>query len=161
MTFSKLKIGIITISNTRTIESDRSGPAVVHELKILGFTNFETALVKDDVPMIQSELLRMSEICAAIFTSGGTGFSPPDVTPEATLQVIERQANSISEFMRSEGLKHSSYSHLSRGICGIRGKCLIVNLPGSPKASTESLVSIAHLLEPIISQLQGEPCSAH
>jgi molybdenum cofactor synthesis domain-containing protein len=91
-----------------------------------------------------------------ILTTGGTGLSPRDVTPEATAEVIDRQVPGISEFIRIEGLQHTEKSMLSRGISGIRKKSLIINLPGSPKGARESLNTVLKILPHAVSMLKGE-----
>lgn len=153
-------IGVITVSDSRSAgtNEDLSGPAVLAALRELGYAEFETAIVPDDPNRIQGAILRMCGNCQAVFTTGGTGFTPRDVTPEATLPLLERRADNLSELMRLRGLEKTPLSHLSRGIAGINGSTLIVNLPGSPKAAREGIEALAPLLPAILSALAGEGC---
>ena len=113
-------------------------------------------LVADDLdPLI--ELLRTRcEEANLIITTGGTGFGPRDNTPEATRAVIEREAPGLSEAMRAESLKHTPMGMISRGVCGIRADCLVVNLPGSPKAVDESFAVIKPVLPHVVDLLAGK-----
>jgi molybdenum cofactor synthesis domain-containing protein len=114
--------------------------------------------VRDEIDEIRGAILDLCGSCAAVFTTGGTGFSPRDVTPEATLPLIERRADSLAELMRLRGLEHTPFSHLSRGICGVHGSTLVVNLPGSPKGAAQGIEALAPLLPAILSALGGEGC---
>ena len=145
-----IRAAVLTISDrsSRGEREDVSGPALANEIKKLGWDLIETGLVPDDQDAIKSVLVRW---CSAqqidlILTTGGTGFSPRDVTPEATLAVIERSAPGLAEAMRSESLKTTPHAMLSRAVAGIRNRTLIVNLPGSPRAATENLAVIAPVL---------------
>jgi len=152
------RIGVITVSDTRDASSDFSGPAVVEALSTLGYREVETRLVRDEIPEIQAAIRAMAGECRAVFTTGGTGFTPRDVTPEATTPLIDRWAHSLVELMRLRGLEQTPFSHLSRGIAGIHGSTLVVNLPGSPKGARQGIEAIGHLLPPILSALEGEGC---
>jgi molybdenum cofactor synthesis domain-containing protein len=152
------KIGILVVSDSRSLGTDSSGPRVVERLFELGFYQHERKICKDEVAEIKSSLLELCHSCAIIFTVGGTGFAPRDVTPEATLLLIERRADSLSELIRAKGLEKTPYSHLSRGIAGIRGQTLIVNLPGSPDGAADGVAAIGHLLPAIQSALAGDAC---
>ena len=154
-------IGVLTVSDSRTLETDASGPAVIDALKQLGFEHFVRDIVPDDIDLIQRALTAMALDCRAIFTTGGTGFSPRDLTPEATAPLLTRWANNLVELMRLRGLEDTPYSHLSRGIAGMIGQTLVVNLPGSPKGAREGIEALAPLLPSILGSLQGESCSAH
>ncbi len=149
------RIGILTVSDTRTEATDLSGPAAEEVLRAIGFASFERAICRDQVEEIQSAISSLCASCDAVFTTGGTGFSPRDVTPEATAPLLERRADSLCELMRLHGLEKTSFSHLSRGIAGVRGKTLIVNLPGSPGGARDGVHAIGHLLEPILEALGG------
>lgn len=137
------KIGILTISDRGASGEyeDRSGPLIA---QIIGsrteWVVSHHAVIPDELPTITGTL---REWCRQgddlILTSGGTGFSPRDVTPEATRSVIEREAPGIAEALRAESLKFTRHAMLSRAVAGIRGRTLIINLPGSPKAVRENL----------------------
>jgi molybdenum cofactor synthesis domain-containing protein len=149
---------VITVSDSRSEADDLSGPAVVNALQEHGFTSFSTTIVRDEIPEIQRSIKEMANDCRAIFTTGGTGFSPRDVTPEATAPLLDRWAHNLVELMRLRGLETTPMSHLSRGIAGIRGSTLIVNLPGSPRGAREGVEALAPLLPAILSALAGEGC---
>lgn len=123
---------------------DGAGPLVASLLEEAGYQVLETGLVPDEQPEIEAALVRLAgEVGAAlVITTGGTGFSPRDVTPEATLAVCERLTPGIPEAMRAASLAVTPRSMLSRGAAGIRGRTLIVNLPGSPKAARENLEAV-------------------
>jgi molybdopterin adenylyltransferase len=154
------RVGVITVSDSRSAgkAEDVSGPTVVGTLRQLGYQSFTTCIVPDEVSHIQSEIDKLAKECWAVFTTGGTGFAPRDVTPEATAPLLSKRADNLTELMRLRGLEKTPLAHLSRGIAGIRGNCLIVNLPGSPKAARECLEAIAPLLRHIRSALHGEGC---
>ena len=138
------------MSDTRSAETDLSGPAAVKALRAQGFEEFEVRLVRDEIDEIRAAIIDLSEMCHAVFTTGGTGFSPRDVTPEATAPLLDRRADNLSEHMRMKGLAYTPLSYLSRGICGMRGRCLIVNLPGSPKGAQQGIIVLGPLLGPIL-----------
>ncbi|HRK22173.1 MAG TPA: MogA/MoaB family molybdenum cofactor biosynthesis protein [Fimbriimonadaceae bacterium] len=155
------RIGILTVSDSRSAgqEEDLSGPAMQAALAELGYQEFEVDLVPDEVPAIQKAILELCETCAAVFTTGGTGFTPRDVTPEATAPLLEKRADSLMELVRLRGLEFTKLSHISRGVAGVRGSVLIVNLPGSPKAVRQGIEALAPLLPELLSALAGERCS--
>ncbi len=146
------------VSDTRTLESDTSGPAVQSALAKIGFEDVVRRLCTDDPGPIKTNVIELCDECGVVFTVGGTGFSRRDITPQATQELIERQADSISELIRLKGLEHTPFSHLSRGIAGIRGNTLIVNLPGSPAGAAQGVEAIAALLPAILAGLSGEEC---
>ncbi len=114
-------------------------------------------LLPDEFDQIRDRLETWtdSEDCDAVFTSGGTGLSPRDVTPEATRSIIEKEVPGLAELMRAEGTKNTPLAALSRGVVGVRKRKLIVNLPGSPRGARESLESIVKVLPHAIDQIQG------
>ncbi len=152
------RIGILTVSDTRTLDDDLSGPAVEGALRASGFSDFERRIVRDEVAEIQEAILSLAEACQAVFTTGGTGFTPRDVTPEATAEILTRQADCIAELIRLKGLEHTLFSYLSRGVAGIVGSTLVVNLPGSPAGARQGVIAVTHLINPILSALGGDGC---
>ncbi len=157
---TQIRAIVITVSDacSRGEREDASGAALVQLLRDVGAEIVATKVVSDDLaPLI--DLLRESaenNIANLIVTTGGTGFSPRDNTPEATLAVIEREAPGLAEAMRMETLKQTPMAMISRGVCGIRAKTLIINLPGSPKAVRESFAVIAPVLNHAIALLAGQ-----
>lgn len=154
-----MRVFILTVSDSVSSgkTEDRSGPAVVARCRELGWEIVSTEVIADDFTALQTLLRRTADADAAdvILTTGGTGFGPRDVTPEATNEVAERLAPGLAELMRSEGLKKTKLAVLSRGVAAIRAKSIIVNLPGSPKGAVESLDAIAALLPHAIQVLHG------
>jgi molybdopterin adenylyltransferase len=148
MSGPSFRAGVITVSDRvhAGVYEDKSGPAAVTGLTALGFAIAGAAVVPDEAEQISAVLLDWSTRVDLIVTTGGTGCAPRDVTPEATLRVIERLAPGIAEKMRIAGGEFEPRSWLSRGVAGLRGACLIVNLPGSPKGVRESLDAVGTLL---------------
>ncbi len=149
---------VLTISDSafQGSREDLSGPAVAQRLKAAGFKVVHSSILPDELDQIQARIIECAEITRMIVTTGGTGVAARDVTPEATKGVIERQIEGIPERMRSEGSKKTPLAALSRGICGIRGKSLILNLPGNPAGATESLDSVSSLLAHVLDLLDGK-----
>ena len=154
-----MRVSVLTISDSVSSgkSEDRSGPAVVARCKELGWQIVASAVVPDERVAIEGYLTKVSESHGTdlILTSGGTGLGPRDVTPEATMAVAERLIPGFSELMRAEGAKKTPRAILSRGVAGIRGTSMIVNLPGSPRGAVESLDAIADLLPHAIAVLHG------
>ena len=154
-----ITVGIIVASDAGAAgeRKDKSGPAAAKTVAKIGGLTLDTAIVPDDADKLAETMRRMADESDydLILTSGGTGFSPKDVTPEATLAVIERQAPGLAEAMRAASLQKSPHAMLSRGVAGIRGKSLIINLPGSPKAVQECLEAILPALPHGIEVLRG------
>jgi molybdenum cofactor synthesis domain-containing protein len=157
---SIITAGIIIASDAGAAgqRQDKSGPAAAKTLQSIGVLAVETVIVPDDIEQLAQTMRRMADQCAydLILTSGGTGFSPRDITPEATLSVIERQAPGLAEAMRAASLAVSPHAMLSRAVAGIRGRSLIINLPGSPKAVRECLAAILPALPHGIEVLRGQ-----
>ncbi|MBI4835489.1 MAG: molybdopterin adenylyltransferase [Planctomycetes bacterium] len=146
-----MKVGIITVSDKGFAgkREDVSGPVIKDIIKsILDVQSIEYALVPDEIKKISAKLIEFSDKkrCNLILTTGGTGFSPRDVTPEATLKVIEKMVPGIPETIRQKTLKKTPFAMLSRAVAGIRGKSFIINFPGSPKAVKECL----EVIEPVL-----------
>lgn len=162
-----IRVGVLTISDkcSRGEREDLSGPAVKAALPSDKFVVVLEAVVPDDKKTITETLRRWCDEydCSVILTTGGTGFSPRDVTPEATGKVLDRLAPNISQFLLWEGLKQTPFAVLSRGVAGIRGATLIVNLPGSPSGAsdgTQSLVPLLpHAVDVLNVQETGHPTS--
>jgi molybdenum cofactor synthesis domain-containing protein len=154
-------VGVLTISDlgAQGRREDVSGETIKEIVtERLGAEVAEYEIVPDERELIETILVEWADVSKVdlILTTGGTGFSPRDVTPEATQAVIERQAPGLAEAMRSQGLKKTPHAMLSRAVAGIRGTTLIVNLPGSPKAVRESLEVILPALPHAIEILRGQ-----
>lgn len=154
--------GVLTVSDrcSEGICEDLSGKEIAEMLKSLGTTKIYR-IVPDDKERISNELIYMCDTVKAdvIFTTGGTGFSPRDVTPEATRAVCERDVPGIPEAIRAESFKITPKAMLSRATAGIRGKSLIINLPGSPKAVRESLGIVIPVLPHAVEIMSGKKIS--
>ena len=141
---------VLTISDKGSAgeREDLSGPAVREMLEGAGYETVHTAIIPDEQKRIEGELIKCADELdiALVVTSGGTGFSPRDVTPEATLAVCGRMAPGIPEAMRLESLRITNRAVLTRQQAGIRGRTLIINLPGSPKAAKENLAAVIDAL---------------
>ena len=155
-----LRFGVLTISDrsARGERADLSGPALADFVHARGWIVSQTGVVADEREAIASRLI---EWCAradvdVILTTGGTGFAPRDVTPEATRSVVERDAPGLAETMRARSLSVTPHAMLTRAVAGIRGRTLIVNLPGSPKGAIESLGYIANVLEHAVQLLRED-----
>jgi molybdopterin adenylyltransferase len=149
---------VLTISDScaRGEKTDASGPAVVQELEQHSFQIIGRDVVPDEREIIQNKLIEWCSKARLVVTTGGTGIAPRDVTPEATRAVCDRVVEGIAEHMRSEGMHKTRFSALSRGVCGIRGKSLILNLPGSPAGAVESLQAVIDLLPHALDLLAGK-----
>ena len=150
---------VITVSDKgfRGEREDTSGPALCEMLREQGWQVVHTAMVPDEKDMIRRELITCADEkgIALILTTGGTGFSPRDITPEATLSVVERLCPGIPEAMRAESMKITPHGCLSRETAGIRKRSLIINLPGSRKASTENLAAVLKPIRHGVEMLQS------
>ncbi|MGH2537438.1 MAG: MogA/MoaB family molybdenum cofactor biosynthesis protein [Candidatus Promineifilaceae bacterium] len=160
-----IAVGLLTVSDraARGEYEDQSGPFLAEELKRqTDWRLLLPAVVPDDAEAIRQALLAWCDQGAdLILTTGGTGFAPRDVTPEATAAVIQRPAPGIAEALRAESLKITRHAMLSRAVAGIRGRTLIINLPGSPKAVREALGVLLPILPHALEQLLGKDEAGH
>jgi len=155
-----IKFAILTISDRSAagIREDLSGPALVGAVENAGWVVSSQAIIPDDFQQIVDQLAAWAD-CGeyqVILTTGGTGFSPRDITPEATAAVIERQAPGLAESMRAESMKITPHAMLSRAAAGIRKSTLIINLPGSPKGALENFRVIAPVLPHAVQLLEND-----
>lgn len=137
---------------------DVSGPSVRARLEQLGWRVAVCEAVPDEMAQISARVAALADSneVAAIFTTGGTGVAPRDVTPEATRRVLDREIPGLAELMRAEGRKSTPLAALSRAVAGARGRTLIVNLPGSPQGALESLNAIVEMAPHILDLLRGD-----
>ena len=148
---------VLTISDSSYVgkREDVSGPAIVRELEAANFKVVHTSILPDEKDAIAARLIECSELTRLVVTTGGTGIAARDVTPEATMGVIERRIVGVEEKMRQEGAKKTPFAALSRGVCGVRGKTLLLNLPGSPTAAVESFRAVIGVLPHALELLDG------
>lgn len=153
-----IRAAIITVSDTRRAEDDLSGRVVSEILSGHGMSVDVALIISDEPGPLREKLIELSDrgYIDLIITSGGTGFGPRDNTPEATREVIEREAPGLAEAMRRETAIKTPLSMLSRAVCGIRRNVLILNLPGSPKGARECLEVIMPVLGHAVALLRGE-----
>lgn len=149
---------VLTISDSSAAgqRQDLSGPAIVRELEAAGFKVVHTSVLPDEKDAIAARLIECSEITRLVVTTGGTGIAARDVTPEATLAVCDRVIEGLAERMRTQGARKTPFAALSRGVCGVRGKALLLNLPGSPAAAVESLQAVIAILPHALDLLDGK-----
>jgi len=156
-----LRIAVLTVSDrsSRGEREDLSGPALEKAVVEKGWSVTETSIVPDEKQEIQAILVRWTSNDSAdvILTTGGTGFAPRDITPEAIKEIIDRETPGLVEVMRAESLKITKHAILSRSAAGIREKTLIINFPGSPKAAIENFEVIAPVLEHAVQLLRDDP----
>ena len=154
-----INAAVLTISDSVSAgtRADRSGPAVRERLEQLGWRVSVMEVIPDESDEISARLATLADGAqvAAIFTTGGTGLAPRDVTPEATRTVLHREIPGFGELMRARGREATPLASLSRSLAGTRGSVLIVNLPGSPKGAVESLDAIVELVPHVLELLQG------
>jgi molybdopterin adenylyltransferase len=145
----------VSDSSSRGEREDLSGPALVDLLKRHKFEVVATEVVPDDRTHIENALLQLAEKARLVVSTGGTGLAQRDVTPEATTAVCERMVDGIAERMRLEGSKKTPFAALSRGLCGVRGHALILNVPGSPKGAVECLEAVIDIVPHALQILSG------
>ncbi len=149
---------VVTVSDAcaRGERVDVSGPAVAAALQKSGFEVVTRETLPDDSIKIQNLLIRLAGEVQLVVTTGGTGVAPRDVTPDATIAVCDRLIEGVGEIMRAQGIKKTPFAALSRGVCGVRGATLILNLPGSPAGAVESLEAVIELVPHALNLLQGK-----
>src|SRR5579862_3694076 len=152
------RAAVLTVSDScaRGERNDLSGPAVSRALQEHHFAVVETRIVADDHTAIQKAIVDLARKVRLVVTTGGTGISTRDVTPEATRSVCGRMLDGVSERMRREGEKKTPFAALSRGMCGVCGTSLVLNLPGSPGGAVESLQAVVEVLPHAIQILAGK-----
>jgi len=154
-----IRTAVLTVSTSvsRREREDLSGPALAAAADAAGCEVLAMEVVPDDFALIEDRLHHfVGEGFDLVFTTGGTGLTPNDITPEATLAVIEREAPGFAEAMRAEGLKYTPMGILTRGVSGIAGQTLIVNFPGSPKAVDQLFGVLAPTLKHVVRTLRGD-----
>jgi molybdopterin adenylyltransferase len=158
---SRVRAGILTISDkgAQGLRQDESGRVVAQLLEGRGYTVAKHAIIPDESDQIARILRNWAddEHLALIITSGGTGLTPRDVTPQATMLVIDYEVPGMAEAMRAESLKKTPHAMLSRAVVGVRGTCLIINLPGSPHGARENLEAVLPALDHGLAKLAGDP----
>ena len=158
-----IRFGILTLSDrsSQGEREDASGPALARLVQAQGWSVTKQQILPDDESAIRELLIEWADSneTDVILTTGGTGFSPRDVTPEATCAVIDREAPGLAEAMRAESLKITPHAMLSRIVTGIRKKTLIINLPGSPKGAVENLQVVLPVIPHAVQLLRNDPNS--
>jgi len=152
------RAAIITVSDSAAAgtSEDVSGPVARNALEAIGFTIASVSVIPDGVESVSAELERLAETVSLIVTTGGTGLSPRDLTPEGTRAVLDREIPGMAEAMRADTYGKVPFGMLSRGVSGLRGTCVIVNLPGSPKAVDEGLSVIGPVLVHAVEIASGD-----
>ena len=156
-----MKTAVITVSDgvSEGTREDTSGDLLAELLEAEGY-EVERRVVPDERDAVAEAIAELAEECAVVLTTGGTGLGPRDVTPEATLEVLERLAPGIAEAIRADSIAKTPHALLSRGVAGVRGQALVVNLPGSPGGCRDGFEVLRPALEHAVSLLAGEP-TAH
>lgn len=160
------RAGIITVSDkgSQGKREDVSGPAIAEMLAGAAISIEKTIIIPDEVHQISQTIIQFADVekLDLILTTGGTGVSPRDLTPDATLKVIDKEIPGMAEAMRFSSMKATPHAMISRAVAGIRGRSLIINLPGSPKGAKENLAVVLPALKHAIEKIQGDPrdCAA-
>jgi molybdopterin adenylyltransferase len=154
-----MRVAVLTVSDSAAqgVRPDRSGPMVVDRCRALGWQVVSSGVVSDDRPALETRLSELADSGSLdlILTTGGTGLGPRDTTPEATAAVCQKLVPGLGELMRERGRQANPRAVLSRAVAGVRGRALIVNLPGSPRGAGESFEAVAELLPHAIEVLGG------
>jgi molybdenum cofactor synthesis domain-containing protein len=152
-----IRVAVLTLSDraSKGKRKDVSGPTIERLVKKINAEVVSYDILPDEKVLIKKKLISLCKKADLILTTGGTGVSPRDVTPEATREVIEKEIPGIAEAMRQKGLEKTPFAMISRAVAGIRGKTLIINLPGSPKAVKENLSAILKVLPHAIEKIKG------
>jgi molybdenum cofactor synthesis domain-containing protein len=152
--------GVITVSDkgSRGEREDLSGPEIIAMLKTIGAEILHTTIVPDEIDLIKQALIECTDNkkLDLVLTTGGTGVSPRDITPDATLQVIEKEVPGMAEAMRREGAASTPHAMISRAVAGIRGMSLIINLPGSPRGVRENLAVVLPAIKHAVEKIKGD-----
>ncbi len=153
-----IRFGVITVSDrcSRGEGEDQSGPRIVRHIAQAGGAVLTAQIVADDLEAISLEILSTAKRCDVVLTTGGTGLSPTDITPEATMHAMDREAPGIAEMLRAIGRQKNPMADLSRGVSVLVGKCLVINLPGSPNAVRELMEPLLKLLPHAVAVLRGD-----
>ena len=158
-----IRFGILTVSDrsARRERTDVSGPVLAALILSKGWSIVQQEIVADELDAIRDLLLNWADhdVCDVVLTTGGTGFAPRDITPEATRTVIEREAPGLAEAMRAASLKITPHAMLSRVVAGVRKRTLIINLPGSPKGAVENLQVVLPVLSHAVQLMRDDPAS--
>ncbi len=155
-----MKAAVLTLSDkgARGERADASGPALSAWLAERGVETCRTAIIPDETEPIAAKLAEWADSgeLDLILTTGGTGVSPRDVTPDATCKILDRVIPGFGEVMRARSMEKTPHAMISRAIAGIRGKCLIINLPGSPKGAVENLAEVWPAVPHAVAKIQGD-----
>jgi len=156
-----IRAGVLTLSDkgSRGEREDLSGPEAARMLRAIGIETVHSEVVPDEADLIAAKLVEFADVrkLDLVVTTGGTGVSPRDVTPDATLAIIDREIPGMAEAMRRESMLKTPHAMISRAVAGIRGTTLIVNLPGSPRGVRENLAVILPALRHAIEKIKGDP----
>ena len=159
----KIRFGVLTVSDrsARGDRADSSGPELIKAIEVEGWQVTRKGIVPDEPALLRDTMTSWADSgdVDILLTTGGTGFAPRDVTPEATRAIVDRDAPGLAEAMRLASAAKSKHAMLSRAVAGVRGNVLIINLPGSPKAAVENLQTVIPVLEHAVQLLRGDPAA--